>query len=127
MSDPSRRQIIEAYEALEELRDSAREQAGLVADAKYDTILEALPSKPELTMADIEWDDDKHYLAEAEHSFFGKVIMLGEGPLSGCIRITSVKNENVSKMPMLWQSVEPESLTPTGKRYALKEEQSNDH
>ena len=116
MANPSRRQITEAYEALANLRDSAREQSGLVADAQFDTILEALPPVPKLTMADTEWDDNKHYLAEAEHPAYGTVIMLGVGPCSGDIRITRDK-----ELGTLWQVVNPSELVPTGRKYELKE------
>lgn len=116
MPNPSRRQIIDAYEALEELRDSAREQTGLTADAKYNTVLKALPPKPELTMADVEWNDNEHYLAEADHSEYGAVIMLGVGPCSGDIRITRDK-----ECGALWQVVDPIELTPTGHKFELKE------
>lgn len=114
MANPSRQQIIEAYEALEELRDGAREQIGLTADAKYDTILEVLPSKPELTMADVEWRDSKHYLAEAEHTGYGKVVMLRpDGP-------------RIVVWPVAWapgrsSTAAREHLTLTGRKYELKE------
>lgn len=75
------------------------------------------------TMAEVEWEDDKHYLAEAEHPYFGKVIMLGKGPVSGRVRITRVKENSPLKSHTLWQIVEPETLTLTGKRYTIVETQ----
>lgn len=116
MANPSRRQIIEAYEALEELRDSAREQIGLTADAKYDTILEVLPSKPELTMADVEWNDDNHSLTEAIHPNYGNVPMLAQHYFNDDIGIL-IKEED--GLDLLY--VAPETLTPTGRKYELKE------
>ncbi|WP_408930780.1 hypothetical protein ACKFR8_05200 [Corynebacterium axilliensis] len=73
----------------------------------------------------MEWDDDLHYLAEAEHPDFGKVIMLGKGPLSGDVRITRIKGKGAIESHMLWQTVEPETLTPTGRRYTLAEVQDD--
>ena len=75
------------------------------------------------TMAEVEWENDKHYLAEAEHPYFGKVIMLGKAPLSGRVRITRDKENSPIKSHTLWQIVKPETLTPTGKRYTFMETQ----
>ena len=81
-------------------------------------ILAALPPKPQPTMAEVEWDDEKHYLAEAEHPGWGKVIMLGMTPVSKVVRAFT-KREGACYFP----SVPPKSLTPTGKRYTLTEVQ----
>ena len=116
MTNPTRQEIINAYNTLEAL--CARLPA---TRAAKESILKALPPKPQPTMAEVEWDDNKHYLAEAENPDWGKVIMLGEGPLSGLIRITLTKENGP-----LWQTAEPETLTPTGKRYALTEVQDNE-
>lgn len=43
MTTPNRQEIIDAYEALTELRDNAREHVGLKAEGQYRTVLEALP------------------------------------------------------------------------------------
>lgn len=123
MPNPTRAQILNAHEALEELKNVALNAADFCGDKdKFlmwkNEILAALPPKPQPTMAEVEWDDDKHYLAEAEHPDFGKVIMLGYDPLSGLIRITRPKENGA-----LWQTVEPGTLTPTGKRYTLTEVQ----
>lgn len=121
MPNPTRAQILNAHEALEELKNVALSAADFCGDTeKYlawkSEIIAALPPKPRPTMAEAEWDDDKHYLAEAEHPDFGKVIMLGYDPLSGLIRITRPKENGA-----LWQTAEPGTLTPTGKRYTLTE------
>ena len=116
MTKPTRQDIINARAALRNLRDSAMDWAGFIADEQYNLVLAALPPVPELTMADIEWNNDEHYFAEATHPDFGNVIMLGPGPVSGDIRITRHR-----KHGNLWQLVEPDTLTPTGKRYTLKE------
>ena len=61
-SKPTHEEIIAAHEALEKLCD----RLPATRSAK-ESILRALPPKPQLTMAEVEWDDDKHYLAEAKH------------------------------------------------------------
>lgn len=118
MTNSTRQQIIDAYDALEELRTNALEQEGIKANVQYRTVLEALPPKPELTMADVEWDDDKHYLAEAEHAIWGKVIMLFRDVDEGNI---FVKTQSKEDQHFLYGT--PEYLTPTGKRYTLAEVQ----
>lgn len=65
------------------------------------------------TMAEIEWDDDKHFLAEAEHEDGSDTIMLWK-TTSGCISI--IRNGLVG-------AVYPDTLTPTGKRYTITEVQ----
>lgn len=111
MSEPTRKEIINAYNTLEAL--CARLPA---TRAAKETILKALPPKPQPTMAEVEWDDELHYLAEAEHPGWGKVIMLGINPVSGVVR-TFTKKDGACYYPC----VPPKSLTPTGKRYTLTE------
>lgn len=69
------------------------------------------------TMAEVEWDDEKHYLAEAEHPDFGKVIMLG---LNARSLIDFFAPKRYSSR---FKEVPPEDLTPTGRRYTLTEVQ----
>lgn len=82
MSQPTRQEIIRAHEALSDLTYLADKYitstlGGLDETRKLrQSILAALPPKPQPTMAEVEWDDDKHYLAEAEHVDWGKVVML---------------------------------------------------
>ena len=66
-------------------------------------------------MDEIEWEDDKHYLAEAETPELGKVVMLGKTE-SGLIEFTMKPHTALTKGAM-W----PEKLTPTGRRYTLTE------
>ena len=115
MANPSRQDIVEAHEALEELRDSAREQAGLRADLQYEDVLAVLPSKPKLTMNEIEWDDDKHFLAEAELDNGNKVIMIGEEP-DGTISVFKP-----SPAEYTGSTIIPNYLIPTGRKFELKE------
>lgn len=113
MTNPTRAQILNAHEALEAL--CARLPA---TRAAKESILKALPPRPRPTMADVEWDDDKHYLAEAEHPGWGKVIMLERSACPGFIRFALAKENEPT-----WQAAEEKTLTPTGRRYTLTEVQ----
>ena len=112
MPNPTRQEIIDAHEELEKLcnRLPGTRRAKM-------TILAALPPKPRPTMAEVEWDDDKHYLAEADHATTRKVIMLH--PTS------DGKIECLNKWDGLYRIYwfTPAHLTPTGKRYTLTEVQ----
>lgn len=120
MPNPTRAQILNAHEALEELKNVALSAADFCGDTeKYlawkSEIIAALPPKPQPTMADVEWDDDKHYLAEAEHPNYGKVIMLGL-EMHGLIDFFTSPYHTKRCL-----AVERETLTPTGRRYTLTE------
>lgn len=121
MSNPTRQEIIDAHTALENLSDLAFIGADSVnkealANIWKDEIKRVVPPKPRPTMADVEWDDDKHYLAEAEHMDWGTMIMLkpmGEYPQIKCL---STKGGGSCILYPL-----AEGLTPTGRRYTLTE------
>lgn len=122
MTNPTRAQILNAHEALEELKNVALSAADFCGDTeKYlawkSEIIAALPPKPCPTMADVEWDDDKHYLAEAEQIFYGTVIMLGINENGSVIFLTP------NSCQVKYDTAYPESLTPTGRRYTLTEAQ----
>ena len=117
MPNPTRQEIIDAYSALDDLRDNALEWEGVKAQKQYHAVLKILPPKPRPTMAEVEWDDDKHYLAEAEQEFYGNVIMLGLAN-DGFIRFF-IPNSSEQHFTM----ANPKTLTPTGKRYTLTEVQ----
>lgn len=115
-TNPNRQDIINAYDSLEELKNAALKSADFCGDIDHflmckDEILKVLPSKPEPTMAEIGWDDDDHYLAEAEHPIYGPVIMTSEGMTPGTIHIIHHNNEAHCL------EVKPSELTPTGHRY----------
>lgn len=125
MTNPTRQQIANAHEALLELCRLAEELAVTEGQARqawkyHAAILTALPPKPRPTMAEIEWDDELHYLAEAENEGWGKVLMLGMDHESRGVTIL-VKTGNVVYLPC----AKPQSLTPTGKRYTLTEVQDD--
>lgn len=119
MPNPTRQQIIDAYEALGELRalaESNPPRHDPHSETLESRILAALPPRPQPTMAEVEWDDDKHYLAEAETPELGKVVMLRK--TGGLIEFT-MKPYTPQTKGTIW----PEKLTPTGKRYTLTEAQ----
>ena len=107
-SKPTHEEIIAAHEALEKLCD----RLPATRSAK-ESILRALPPKPQLTMAEVEWDDDKHYLAEAKHMHSGRVIMLAQVDDSA---IKCLKKDNGYTFTAC-----SDFLKPTGKRYTLTE------
>lgn len=115
MTNPTRQQIIDAHEAL----DTLCRETGVKTpvNALKWIILKALPPKPKPTMNEIEWDDDEHFLAEAENPELGKVVMLRKTE-SGLIEFT-IKPYTAFTKGSAW----PEYLTPTGKRYTLTEVQ----
>lgn len=114
MTQPTRQEIITAYEALETLTDTCIHSSEQ-AEELQELVLRALPPKPQPTMAEEEWDDDKHYLAEAEHVSWGKMVMIYHDRF-GSIRC-AVKGEVYIAAR--------EDLTPTGKRYTLTEVQDD--
>lgn len=124
MSNPTRQEIVKAHEALTHLIDYDLADAYTEADTEevYERdqlIRKFLPPIPESTMAEEEWDDDEHYLAEAEHPTLGKVIMIFQSPNTGNIFFIS-PNGGVQHLVYCL----PNNLTPTGKRYTLMEYQS---
>lgn len=123
MTEPIRKDIIAAHNALNELCNlaspfSAPRDATNKIEKRRQMLLKVLPPKPVPTMADIEWNDNKHFLAEAEHSIYGTVIMIDEAR-NEHIRFTT------SPLSIIVGSdcVPKDQLTPTGYRYVrMKEE-----
>lgn len=109
--NPTRQKVLDAHEALEKL-------CNRLPGTRYAkmAILAALPPIPRLTMAEIEWDDDKHYLAEAEHCSLGKVVMLSK--ICGGEEIYYIRQGFKGE---LLTFASPDKLTPTGRRYVLQE------
>lgn len=116
MANPTRQDIINAHAAVEGLTNAALPTADFCGDKDkllmwQKEIVKLLPPKPEPTMAEIGWDDDNYYLAEAEHSAYGLVIMIGEGKASDTIHI--IHHDKESRCC----EVATGDLTPTGRRY----------
>lgn len=115
MTTPTRGEIIEAQLARQWAeRNKNYEVSSPEIQAAADFIL-ANTTPP--TMAEVEWDDDKHYLAEAEHKACGQVIMLGPDE-EGLIEFF-IPEACASR----YDAAYPGSLTLTGKRYTLTEVQ----
>lgn len=120
MPNPTRQEILEAHDALEKLSFLVEDLAATVEEARrawnyHDSVLAALPPKPQPTMAEIEWDDDKHLLAEAEHSCWGKVVMLNDDE-GICIEVLRKRHGKDVR-----DYARDNELTPTGRKYELKE------
>lgn len=111
MTNPTRQEILEAHEALEKLC-----QRLPATRAAKETILRALPPLPRPTMAEIEWDEGEHFLAEAENRAWGKVIMLFKKAKTG--KILSLFHEDGEQC---FVCLDPCDLAPTGRRYVLQE------
>ena len=115
MPNPTRQEIIDAHEALQTLCVRAPEDTP--AYALKSLILAALPPKPLPTMAEVEWDNEKHLFAEAEHKSCGKVIMLGLDD-DGLVEFFIPKAR-----AFRYDAAYRGSLTLTGRRYTLTEVQ----
>lgn len=117
MTNPTREDIIYAHKTLEylikNLYDIPLEEAKHTTS--YERLAKFLPPRPQLTMDEIEWENDKHYLAEAEQCKYGKVIMLGLNENGSVVFITPNSRE------VNYSTAYPDSVTPTGKRYTLTE------
>ena len=114
MTNPTRQEIIEAQLARQwaEWNKSCEVSSPEIQAAANFILAHTTP----LTIADVEWDDELHYLAEAEHSAWGKVIMLNRAFTSGDIRALINEDGAISI-----GRITPKYLTPTGKRYTLTE------
>ena len=115
MSNPTREEIISAHDALETL--CARVPEETPAYMLKSLILAALPPKPQPTMAEVEWDDDKHRFGEAEHPLWRTAIMLGPAEE----KMIEVFIPHLREFR--YRIARRETLTPTGKRYPLTEVQ----
>ena len=119
--NPTRQEIIDAHQALETFAAhgymSAMDKKDEDATRKREeAIRKLLPPIPHPTMNDIDWDDEKHYLAEAEHTSLGKVVMLSKIREGG--EIYYIRRGFEGKLLTL---ASPDTLTPTGRRYILQE------
>lgn len=122
MTNPTRQDIIDAYTAVTTLTRLAEEFTPVRVEEHKEindlhlAVRAALPPLPHPTMAEVEWDDNEHYLAEAEHPTWGKVIMLGTTPDSKKVTLL-IKTGGVVYLPC-----EPsQDLTLTGRRYTPTE------
>lgn len=118
MTSPTREEIIRAHETLNDLCDCLRMgwrvSPANIKDSK-DAIKKALPPLPRSTMAEIRWDDDMHFLAEAKNDIGISFLMLKKHDIGNikCVVYPSFET----------RIVRADALTPTGKRYTLTEVQ----
>ena len=122
MPNPTRQEIIDAYTAVTTLARLAEEFTPVRLEEHKEindlhlAVRAALPTKPKPTMAEIEWDDKKHYLAEAESESGVKVVMLSQNrDFIRCIQPPNAGDVVIG--------VPSEDLTPTGRRYTPTEVQ----
>ncbi|OFT33352.1 hypothetical protein HMPREF3169_07820 [Corynebacterium sp. HMSC08C04] len=116
MRNPTRQEILDAQLARQWAEwNKSYEVSSPEIQAAANFILANTPAP---TMAEVEWDNDKHRFAEAEHPDHGEVIMLNVSQRSDKVRI--VFNQ-YGEFYMGYTS--PENLTPTGRRYTLTEVQ----
>lgn len=114
MTNPTRQEIIDAQLARQWAEwNKSCEVSSPETQAAANFIL-AHTTPP--TMADVEWDDEKHYLAEAEHCSLGKVVMLSK--ICGGEEIYYIRQGFKGE---LLTFASPDKLTPTGRRYVLQE------
>lgn len=116
MPNPTRAEIIEAQIARQWAeRNKACEVSSPEIQAAANFIL-AHTTPP--TMAEVEWDDDEHYLAEAEHANDYTVMMLKPMRLEPGIKCLVFHGGDFRIAYS-----DPKDLTPTGRRYTLTEVQ----
>lgn len=120
MTNPTRDQILRAHNALTNVCNLVEIRAGYRPTEYEQVIRAALPPEPQPTMADVEWDDDKHHFAEAEHPIYGKVIMLFQSQNTGNIYFTYRSGGEQCHVYSI-----PADLAPTGRRYELKEKNND--
>lgn len=114
MTDLTRQEIIDAQLAREwaEWNKSCEVSSPEIQAAANFILAHTTPP----TMADVEWDDELHYLAEAEHPNWGKVVMLGIGEE----KLIDVFIPHLRKSNCI---VPRRNLTPTGRRYVLQDKE----
>lgn len=121
MSQPTREEIICAHETLGYLCDCLEMGytfGPATIKASKNAIEKALLPKPKRTMAETRWDNEEHYLAEAETESGVKVVMLSQnGDFIRCIQPPNA-GDVVIGLPS-------EELTPTGRHYTPTQPQGN--
>lgn len=121
MSQPTREEIIRAYQTLNHLCDCLEVGCTFgpaTIKASKNAIEKALLPKPKRTMAEIQWDNEEHYLAEAETENGIKVVMLSQDEnVIKCIQPPNT-GDVVIGLPK-------KDLTPTGRYYTPTQTQED--
>lgn len=115
MTNPTRKEILDAQLARQWAeRNKACEVSSPEIQAAANFIL--AHTNP-LTMAEVEWDGDKHRFAEAEHEYRDRVVMLSAVGVDG-IKCLEKDGDSIFVAARCL-------LTPTGRRYTLAEVQDD--
>ncbi|WP_284850083.1 hypothetical protein [Corynebacterium rhinophilum] len=114
MTNPTRQEIIDAQLARQwaEWNKSCEVSSPEIQAAANFILAHTTPP----TMAEIEWDDDKHHLAEAEDEHGIRMIMVSDE----LDFIRCMQPPNVGGIVL---GVPKKDLTPTGRRYVLQDEE----
>lgn len=120
MTNPTRQEILDAQLARQwaEWNKSCEVSSPEIQAAANFILAHTTPP----TMADVEWDFDKHYLAGAVDLDGNEVTMVGVR--DGLIRVFDVADINRYYAPVLEN---PNHLTPNRKRYELREITEPEH
>lgn len=118
MTNPTRQEIINAHDSLEELKRAALKSADFCGDTDHflmckDEILKVLPPRPRPTMAEVEWDEKAHQLAKAEHEIYGPVTMIKPTSLGSILCVLPSEDGGEAFYAT------PAKLTPAGERYTF--------
>ena len=115
MPNPTRQEIIEAQLARQWAEwNKSCEVSSPEIQAAANFILANTPTS---SMAEVEWDDDKHFMAEVETGKGLKAIMLHPVPDMGILCLHKAYGTHRTYY------CKADYLTPTGRRYELKEVQ----
>lgn len=115
----SQQEIVSAHEALSTLfAYSTSTLPERVAKGYLNEILKALPPEPQLTMADIDWEHSKHFLAVAEDTRDKQRLIMLFPEVNGLIRC--IRGEGLHSYT---ETILREYLVPTGQLYTLVDNQ----
>jgi len=123
---PTRQEIHDAHEALDALISYTKSYGAVTGISETETqeitqklhqdIATFLPPIPEPTMNEIEWDDDKHHLAEAEDEHGIRMIMVSD-------ELDFIRCMQPPNAGGIVLGVPKKDLTPTGRRYVLQDKE----
>ena len=118
----SKQEIVSAHEAMDELNKRALRHHAYYGDNSFLDLLEAvskaLPTKPQITMSEVNWEHDKHFLAVAEDTRDEERYIMLCPEMSEHIRCISGEG-----LHSITEAILREYLVPTGERYTLVDTQ----
>lgn len=120
MSNLTRQEIVSAHEAMDELNKRALRHRAHYGDNSFldwlEAVSKALPTKPQITMSEVDWEHDKHFLAVAEDTRDKQRLIMLFPEVNGLIRCV-----NEEGLRSYTEAILREYLVPTGERYTLTE------